>query len=121
MKVILDENGYVAEWCSVGDNGGVEYPDPDDFDDFFVNYRAYKVLDGRLVLDETKLQSVTEDKYRELLRRERAEECFPVVNRGVLWYNMLSSEQRIELDSWYKNWLDAPSTLQKPSIPGWLK
>ena len=34
MKVNLDENGYVREWALVGDNGGIDVPEPEDIEEF---------------------------------------------------------------------------------------
>ena len=65
------------------------------------------------------------------IRRKREEECFAYINRGMLWYNKLTEEQKQELESWYQAWLDVPQTYQKvhpvklsdiiPSKPKWLK
>lgn len=71
----------------------------------------------------------------EILRLKREEKCFPIINRGVLWYNILTEEQRLELDKWYKEWLDITDTYRTeyeknpdldietiiPIIPSWLK
>jgi hypothetical protein len=53
MKIIIDENGYVREYAVVGDipnsiqyDGGV----PDDFD---VKFRACRIVNGALVLDQS--------------------------------------------------------------------
>lgn len=48
----------------------------------------------------------TQDEILELLRLRRENECFPIINRGILWYNLLTDEQKLELDKWYKEWLD---------------
>ena len=56
----------------------------------------------------------------ESLRIERKRVCFPVINRGKLWYDMLSTEQLSELKKWYRDWLDAPQTLKYPEAPAWL-
>lgn len=60
---------------------------------------------------------------------ERAEEirdlrkaiCFPVINRGELWYNRISDSQLDELNRWYEAWLNAPQTLVIPEKPSWLE
>lgn len=39
----------------------------------------------------------TEDKINEKLRLKRQQECFPIINRGQLWYNKLTEEQIQEL------------------------
>lgn len=54
------------------------------------------------------------------LRNRRQTECFPVINRGILWYNKLSNEQYTELLNWYNAWLDVTETLVAPTAPAWL-
>lgn len=56
----------------------------------------------------------------ELIRVMREKECFPIINRGQAWYNLLSYEQSQELDKWYIAWLDAPETGIIPKTPEWL-
>lgn len=60
------------------------------------------------------------DLQREGLRQRRSEECFPIINRGALWYEKLKSDQRAELSEWYEKWLDAPQTLSAPTAPSWI-
>ncbi|MBQ8443788.1 MAG: hypothetical protein IJX25_00330 [Clostridia bacterium] len=55
------------------------------------------------------------------LRYRRENECFSIINRGTLWYNTLTEEQRLELDVWYKSWLDVTITKEIPRKPSWLK
>ena len=59
-----------------------------------------------------------ENKNKIRLRRER--ECFSVINRGALWYEKLTEEQRTELSTWYQAWLDAPQTDIIPIKPEWI-
>lgn len=54
------------------------------------------------------------------IRKKRAEVCFPIINRGTLWYNKLSISQHTELTNWYNAWLDAPETLKIPETPSWV-
>ena len=54
------------------------------------------------------------------IRGRRAAECFPIVNRGVLWYKKLTEAQRQELSAWYEAWLDAPQTGVVPEPLSWL-
>ena len=56
----------------------------------------------------------------ESLREKRAEICFPVINRGKLWYERLTNEQIAELKVWYQQWLDVTKTLIIPKEPKWL-
>lgn len=64
---------------------------------------------------------LTEEQVLNNLRMKREIECFSVINRGVLWYNMLTEEQRLELDIWYKKWLDVTETMVIPEKPSWLE
>ena len=67
-------------------------------------------------------QLMTVEQVRsEKLRARREAECFPVINRGALWYDKLTEEQRAELSAWYEAWLDAPQTGFAPSKPTWLE
>lgn len=54
------------------------------------------------------------------LRKRREAECFPIINRGILWYEKLTTEQKTELSVWYEAWLNAPQTLSAPETPSWL-
>lgn len=56
----------------------------------------------------------------EMLRAQRAAQCFPIVNRGALWYEKLTEEQKLELSAWYEAWLDAPATGKVPDAPEWI-
>ena len=62
----------------------------------------------------------TEEEELDNLRILRQEECFPIINRGQLWYNTLTTEQLQELDTWYHAWLDVTITKQIPQKPEWL-
>lgn len=55
-----------------------------------------------------------------IIRHRREAECFPVINRGSLWYDSLTAEQKAELKTWYEAWLDAPETLVVPTKPNWI-
>ena len=54
------------------------------------------------------------------LRGLREKECFSVINRGKLWYNLLTNEQLTELKNWYTDWLNVTDTLEIPVKPEWL-
>ena len=55
------------------------------------------------------------------LRKRRELECFPIVNRGELWYERLPPGQKTELEVWYQAWLDVTETLTVPDPPEWLE
>lgn len=54
------------------------------------------------------------------LRNQREAECFPIINRGKLWYDNLTTEQIAELNEWYNAWLDVTETKVIPTRPSWL-
>lgn len=60
------------------------------------------------------------EKRRAELREVREAVCFPIVNRGQVWYDTLTEGQRSELKTWYKAWLDVTKTLVEPPTPVWL-
>ena len=60
------------------------------------------------------------EKQLQIIRQRRKDECFPIVNRGPLWYNCLTIEQRAELNGWYHNWLNVTETGVIPPRPSWL-
>lgn len=53
-------------------------------------------------------------------RKRRAEICFPVINRGKLWYDTLTEAKLEQLENWYYAWLDVTATLTEPSNLYWL-
>lgn len=54
------------------------------------------------------------------LKKRREEECFPVINRGKMWYDQLTEEQYLELRQWYFDWLNVTETRIIPTRPAWL-
>lgn len=58
---------------------------------------------------------------KEALRQIREEECYAIINRGILWYNTLTEEQKTELLSWYDEWKDVTETFVKPKRPEWIR
>lgn len=67
------------------------------------------------------MKKVSIIEMKAIIRATRERECFPVINRGRLWYNTLTVEQLSELKQWYFAWLNAPETLVIPKTPEWLK
>lgn len=87
-----------------------EYSDcePTDFnDDLTFSVDKYNARKEKFELDK--------------LRQQREVECFPIINRGQLWYDTLTSEQRTDLQSFYRAWLDVTETKVVPTKPSWLK
>lgn len=82
------------------------------------NYCFY--IDGQIVADEAYKESKLLDERRAEIRMEREIRCFSIINRGIFWYNMLSEEQRSQLQKWYQAWLDAPATRIIPDDLAWI-
>ena len=72
---------------------------------------------------------LTKDEVLQDLRSLRSEECFPIVNRGQVWYDTLTQQQKYELSVWYNAWLDITEHYTEnldistiiPAKPTWLK
>lgn len=47
--------------------------------------------------------------------------CFRIINRGGLWYDTLTQEEKTDLIDWYHEWLDAWETKRIPEMPAWIK
>lgn len=62
----------------------------------------------------------TEEEFKNNLRARRETECFPIINRGQLWYDTLIEKQKTELKQWYIAWLDVTDTLVVPTKLSWL-
>lgn len=97
-----------------------EFPIEDDFEEWDItNEELYEVgitkqfdLQNHKVIDYVNL---------DLLRERRENECFPIINRGELWYDTLTDKQIVELKEWYQAWLDVTETKIIPQKPEWLK
>lgn len=124
MRIEIDENSRVVQW-SIDDTSNellFDIPEgtviPDDFEE---NAFFYRYEDGAFIFDEEyKTQQDYEHKVAQI-RQDRADICFPVVNRGGLWYDLLTENQKSEMLEWYMAWLDATETLVEPETPEWLK
>lgn len=57
----------------------------------------------------------------DMYRFIRSQVCFPIINRGQLWYDNLTNAQKEELAKWYNDWLNVTETLIEPKTPEWLK
>ena len=125
MKVKLNNEGYVESYAIIGGlSNSIETQDFEKEEDlaFFIkNYNAFKLEENKLVLDEAKLAEVTNHFNLEVLRLRRERECFKIINRGQPWYDMLTTEQRYDIATWYSAWLDVTETNFIPDKPEWLK
>lgn len=63
----------------------------------------------------------SDDAKKRILRARRNNLCFPYINRGELWYDLLTDDQKEELRTWYQAWLDVTETFEEPDAPDWLE
>lgn len=123
MRISIDDTGYIKSWAMFGDE--YEYPievDMPEETELFMKYMtAFQYSDGTLTIDHSKLEEIQNKDFLNAIRTKREEICFPVINRGQLWYDKLNSEQIAELNVWYQNWLDVTETKIIPETPNWVK
>lgn len=122
--ITVDENNYVTglylgEGLSVKD--GIEVELPFDANELFSNIGVYQYVGGEFVKDEEMAATKADEKELDALRGKRRTECFPIVNRGQLWYAQLTEEQAAELADWYRAWLDVTESRIIPETPVWVK
>ncbi len=123
MQITLNDQGYIASYALIGglvDGIEIETPPDELLEDFKQHPEAYKLADGVLVLDADKLKADANAAELAVIRQRRENECFAYINRGELWYSLLTDEQKAELADWYLSWLDAPETRTIPAPPVWL-
>ena len=127
LSVVLDDNGYVTEFCTGGMLGNETTHFYTDIpDDFISLYHAYKVEKETLILDTKQVASVEGENELSQIRALREMECFSVINRGKLWYDRLTDEQYKELSDWYDAWLNVTErkrgakSFSIPQRPKWL-
>ena len=123
MQVILNEHGYVKAYALIGGFGtpSLTVDEPANINDFEQNYRSYYLSENNTLVKSTvRFTEIVEERELLRLRTMRDKECFPYINRGALWYNRLSDDQRVELDAWYGQWLDVTTTRVVPNKPEWL-
>lgn len=124
MQIILNEQGFVDAYALIGSFGVdcITVNEPENIDDFENNYHSYYLSkDNTLVKSDDKLKEIETERELVDLRSQRETTCFSYINRGEMWYNRLSAEQKEELDVWYQAWLDVTSTRVIPEAPEWLK
>ena len=123
MQITVNDQGYIESYALIGGLvGGIEIDEPPEalLEDFSQHPEAYKLVNGALVLDADKLKADADAAELAVIRQRRENECFAYINRGELWYGLLTDEQKAELAEWYLAWLDAPETRTIPAPPVWL-
>ena len=118
MKVLLNEQGYVESYALEGELvDALETAEPNDLSHLEKHFTSYRMRDGTLVFDEGKDAQAQSEAAKAEYRRRRELECFPIINRGQLWYDTLSEGQLSELKNWYQAWLDGTNTQTIPEKP----
>ena len=121
MKVLLSDQGYVVSYALEGELlDAVEAAEPSDLSHFEEHFTAYQVRDGIMVFDDAQAAAEQAEAAKGAYRKRREVECFPVINRGQLWYDTLTEGQKSELSAWYQAWLDGTNTQTIPEKPEWL-
>lgn len=120
MMIILDNNNNVIGYSNFTENMEI-----DDtcviIDDemipinFFDEYIQYSFKEGKLIK-----HSILSEIEKDHIRARRNRECFPIINRGNIWYDILNAEEKEELGKWYHEWLDATATGVIPDLPSFL-
>lgn len=122
MQVVCDERGFVLSFAFIGNLvGGIEVPNPEDWDLFMHQFYAFQLQGDKLVYSASEYEEHTNEELKQEYRRRRETECFSVINRGQLWYETISLSQILELRSWYKAWLAVTETMIVPEKPAWLE
>ena len=111
----LNEKGKIISWLEIPFDPNRPYIEVKSTDDIVIGYSI--IRNGKIYTD---MKEVNLGIKKDRIRSRREKECFPIINRGILWYDTLTNEQKEELKVWYQAWLDATETLVVPDKPSWL-
>lgn len=79
---------------------------------------------GSLYIHIKRYYAYTEEEKEEYiknkLRERREKECFNIVNRGAVFYSLITDEQYTALFDWYVSWLNVTETKIIPIRPSFL-
>lgn len=96
-----------------------------EYDNITQWWQDHKDYDINVLVDDEgeyiEISKRSDEQVLEDLRMKREKECFPYINRGQLWYDTLTQEQKEEFMQWYQDWLNVTKTLKEPTKPEWLK
>lgn len=119
MKIIpINNNGYAFDNNHFPDKEYIEITQ-EEWNFISKNSNWHWGENNEIVVEEMKIVS-EENKQKDFLRARRNIECFPIINRGQLWYTTLTQEQLTELNEWYRAWLDVTDTKVVPERPDFL-
>ena len=132
MKVLLYKTLYVTDFVLnenndlIGPNGNkaldVEMPPQEELDRLFDYANAYKYdqKTNSIIFDVNKYNIMELEAKKNELRKRREIECFSIINRGELWYETLTQNQKEELSIWYNDWLNVTDTMTVPEPILWV-
>ena len=105
--------GFIETQYNMADSGGFGC----------ITDGKHKYADGQIVTAAGSESSLLRHRQlnQQMLRGKRERVCFPIINRGSVWYETLTEAQAQEVRAWYRAWLDATETLTEPAAPAWLK
>ena len=123
INIVIKDNSIIACSSNVIEVEGItsqEFEVDDDFDSLKMG--GYEIKDGKIIFNEDKWNECEENIKIGELRILRNEECFSVINRGDMWYqmNVNTPEREQELKQWYQSWLDVTDTKIIPEKPDWI-
>ena len=96
------------------------------------NFEIDLNFDNIRVLDNTFFDLVARDNYSLMTdyekgqyidsyyRHRREIKCYPIINRGKLWYDLLTEARYSQLEDWYHDWLDVTETHKEPDDLYWF-
>lgn len=115
MYYVIGQNVYAPHEGHDFDERATDTIEDDVWDLYCQDRSYFKIENGKFVALKPQ-----EELKADIIRETREKECFPIINRGSLWYNKLTEQQKAELSTWYEAWLDAPATNVIPNKPSWL-
>jgi hypothetical protein len=89
--------------------------------DKFIGGQLIKASEAEKALQRERAKEIDPETEKADLRYRREVECYPIINRGQLWYNTLSEYQKQELNHWYALWLNVTATKVIPAKPDFIK
>lgn len=128
LYIQVDIEGYITAIAQEANEGHMETEIT--MEEFLERYGAenvtdgtHKYINGEILCDggTERSRRINAQRLKQELRERRAQECYLVVNRGQVWYDKLTAEQKNELLCWYEAWLNVTETLNVPKMPSWLK
>jgi len=127
LYIQVDVEGYITAVAQEAYDGHMETNlTMNDFMEKYGNENvtdgSHKYINGEILSDggTERSRAIYNENLKAELRSRRSYECYPIVNRGQVWYDNLTPDQKLELSRWYEDWLNVTATLEVPAKPVWL-